>query len=125
MTGSMRFFVAQCTSVWGGREIERPRRPTSHKPVFLNRDSSDDLVERRICNLVGPNFWSSLSHVRQGFQNSWMGSAVVSFCILSLIPQADSYNFCSIWGDKCEFILKAFLFSKHRDDFFFNRLREL
>ena len=78
-----------------------------------------------IGNLIGLNLRSSFNHFRQGLLDFRIGSAVIGFRVLFLIPQTDSYCFRSAGDGERDFVLEAFLFSKQGNDFLVDRIRKL
>src|SRR6266436_9168756 len=85
---------------------------------------SGDLVEGRVGNVVGFNLWSSLNHSRQDLRHLGIGSPVVCFRDLSVIPQTDSERFRSVWDNECDFVAEPGLFSKQGKNVLFDPLRE-
>src|SRR5271167_3798662 len=84
-----------------------------------------NLVEGRVGDLVGFDLRSSLNHLRQGSRHFRIGSAVIRFRVLFLIPQTDSHCFRSTGGNERDFVLEAFLFSKQGSDFLVDRVGKL
>lgn len=73
-------------------------------------------MEGRVGNFVHSNLRSSVNDFREGLLHFRIGSAVLSFSILLLIPEADPNRFQSPWGDQSDFVQEALLFPQQGDD---------
>src|SRR6266403_5614220 len=92
-------------------------RPSERKDLPASgRYGNGDLVEGRVCNLIGFNLGGTLNHFRQDLCNFWIRSAVVSFRVLCCVPEADSERFLPALSNERDFVLESFLFSKQGED---------
>src|SRR6267378_4889280 len=108
--------------VWGRTwpaPSERKDLPAS------GRYGSGDLVEGRVCNLIGFNLGGTLNHSRQDLCYFWIRSAVVSFRVFCCVPEADSERFLPALSNERDFVLESFLFSKQGEDVLLKALGEL
>src|SRR5712664_1547124 len=87
-----------------------------------SRDSSGDLVEDRVANLIGAYLRNSLNHFPQGLQHSCIGIGAIDVGVLFLIPQTDSDGFRAPWGDERHFVLEALLLPKQGKGLLFDQL---
>src|SRR5438093_6792464 len=86
---------------------------------------SGDLVPGRVGNLRGLDLRSSFNHLRHGLQHFCIGSAVIGFRVLLLLPQTDSDRFPAFRGDEGDLVLEALRLPKDGNDFPLNQLGEL
>ena len=104
------FFEFPLRRTCGGRTwpapSERKDLPAS------GRYGNGDLVEGRVCNVIGFNLGSTLDHSRQDLCYFGIRSAVVSSRVLCCVPKADSERFLPALSNECDFVLESFLFSK-------------
>src|SRR5713226_1063106 len=108
---------------------DRPA-PSERKDLpVLGCYGNGDLVEGRVCNLIGFNLGSTLgstlNHSRQDLCHFWIRSAVVSFRVLCCVPEADSERFLPALSNERDFVLESFLFSKQGEDVLLKRLGKL
>jgi len=89
-------------------------RPRKDLPAS-GYDVTGDRVEGRVGNLIGSKLRISLHHFRQSLLHFGIGSEVIGFRVLLLIPQTDSQRFRSAWNDERNFVLEAFLLCEARE----------
>src|SRR5713226_10518407 len=82
-------------------------------------------MECRISDVIGFNLRSSLDCRGEKLRHFRIRAAVVSLGILCLVPHTDSERLPSALGDKRNFVLESFLFSKQRKDVLLQPLGEL
>src|SRR5689334_11743748 len=82
-------------------------------------------MEGRIRNLIGLELRSSLQHLRQSLLHLGIGSAVIGFRVVFLIPQTDSHRFLSVWSDEGNFVLESLLFLQQGNAFVLERAGEV
>src|SRR6266446_3115286 len=116
--------ACSCVSPAGQCEGRTWAAPHRTDLLALGRHCDGDLVEGRVGNLVGFNLWSSLNHSRQDFRHFGIRFAVVSFRVLSVIPQTDSERLRSAWDNECDFVAEPGLLSKHGKNVLFDPLGE-
>src|SRR5258706_10199407 len=105
--------------------LRRNTAPTSlGRHSSASRCCSADLVESGVGDLVGVNLRRSLDQLRQDSGHIGVGTAVVGFRALFVVPQTDAERILAGWSNKGDFIQKALLLPKHGNDVRFQLLGE-
>src|SRR5688572_23184649 len=88
-------------------------------------DSSGDLVERRVADLIGMHLRRAFNHFRQTLEHLGIGVAAVLIRALLAIPQADGDGFLAIRLYEGDLVLEAVLLAEHRQNVLLERLGKL
>ncbi len=92
----------------------------SNDVYFTNLSTSQSVV-RQVILSTG----SMAMAMAAAVPNFWIGSALISFRVLLLLPQTDCDCFFSVRGEERDFIFEALLLPKEGNDFLLNRQSKL